>query len=110
MKEEQKIIFPRELQELLDFAPVRVIHDDNEYFLRITKQSSNGRYSVDYGFTDDTMTVDKGGDISFQRRRCLFNAFRTDKLLYVALSHMLDLLYNERENLSFIPRIHPFNK
>jgi hypothetical protein len=100
--------FPKDLQQLLDFAPVGVRNGGNDYFIRITKHSSNGKYTVDYGFTDDTMRVEDG-DISFQRRRCLFNTFRSDKLLYVALSHMLDLLYNERENLSFIPRIHPFN-
>lgn len=102
------IYFPKDLQGLLDFAPVGVSHDGNDYFLRISKHSSKGTYTVDYGFTDDTMRVEDG-DISFQRRKCLFNTFRSDRLLYVALSHMLDLIYNEREHLSFIPRIHPFN-
>jgi hypothetical protein len=106
---ESSIFFPRELQELLDYAPVGVVHEDKEYFLRITKHSSNGKYAVDYGYTDTEMRVEDG-DISFQRRKCLFNTFRSDKLLYVALSHMLDLIYNERENLSFYPRIHPFNE
>lgn len=100
--------FPSELQELLDFAPVAVRYRGDDYFLRITKHSSHGTYAVDYGFEDDTMRIEDG-DISFRRRKCLFNTFRSDKLLYVALSHMLDLIYNERENLSFIPRIHPFN-
>ena len=69
-KSENSIFFPRDLQELLDYAPVGVSYQGNDYLLRITKHSSNGKYTVDYGFTDDTMRVEDG-DISFQRRRCL---------------------------------------
>lgn len=92
------------LVELLDLLPSAVEYKDKQYDCHI---SLGKRWSVDYSCRVDEISV--GGDgVSFYKMKYLFDTFRSDNKLKNALVSMLWMLYCNRSDLMFIPRIHPF--
>lgn len=97
----------KDLQSLLDFAPICVEDRDELFSLHFYKASQG--YIAEYSFITERVHVDLQG-VKFLYRKNLFDTFREGKTLYDTLLKLLILLHENREGLSFIPRIHPFNK
>jgi hypothetical protein len=96
----------KDLQEILDFAPIVVEQGDKSFYLQIFK-SSHG-YIAQYSFTEDKIHVDLQG-LKFYKTNNLFDTYRRADDLYEAMSGLLKLLFANKNELKFIPRLHQFN-
>lgn len=94
------------VQELLDYAPCCVEYNGKTFCLNIYK-STHG-YIVEYSIIEEVMHVDLQG-VKFTKKTNLFDTYRRDEKLFDAVSSMLTLLLDNKSELRFIPRIHPFN-
>lgn len=92
------------LKELFDLLPSAVEYGGKQYDLTISRGK---RWNISYMKVDETINVSID-EVKFTKKFYLFDTFRSDESIENAIKSMLTLLHENKELLSFIPRIHPF--